>query len=136
MAGKIIALTESELTAEINRGFFRVYNKLGYGFLEAPYVLAMERELRAAGLKVARELSVRLFYDGEELGQYRLDMVVNDKVVVEIKACERLHPAHSRQVLNYLRATNLEVGLLLHFGPSPKFERLYCPNHSKPQFRR
>jgi GxxExxY protein len=135
VASRIIALAEQELTGEINRIFFRVYNKFGFGFVETPYVLAMERELRAAGFNVAREASVRLYYDGVELCQYRLDLVVNGKVLIEIKACERLHPAHRRQVMNYLRATSLEVGLLLHFGPTPKFERFYCPNSTKPQFK-
>ena len=88
----------------------------------------MERTLTKRGHRVGREVGVRLYFEGEELAQYRLDMVIDEKLVVEIKSGYELHPAATRQVYNYLRATSLEVGLLLHFGPEPRFYRLYCAN--------
>jgi GxxExxY protein len=121
-----------EITDAILGCFYRVFNGLGSGLLEAPYALALEWELRQLGLQVGREVKVRLYYAGFELMQYRLDMLVEGCVVVEIKSGERLHPNAKRQLYNYLRATNLEVGLLLHFGPEPTFERVFCPNTKKP----
>lgn len=125
-------LVHGELSGEVIGVFYRVYNKLGAGFLEAPYVLAMERELRKSGLQVAREAGVRIYYDGDQLCQYRLDMIVNEKLVLEIKSSHELHKNAERQLYNYLKASNLEVGLLLHFGPKPTFRRLFCPNARKP----
>jgi GxxExxY protein len=125
------SLIEEALSRSILGAFFEVYNQLGYGFLEHVYVMALERELRARGHEVGREVSVRVWYKGEELTRQRLDMVVNGKIVVEIKATNRL-PSHSRrQVYNYLKATNLEVGLLLHFGPEANFERFVRSNSRK-----
>lgn len=124
-------LAEEELTRVIIGAFFRVYNRLGFGFLEHVYAAALEKELLELGLRVSREFWVRIHYDGVELCQQRLDFVVNDKVVIELKSTVELHKAAPRQLLNYLRATNLEVGLLFHFGPEPKFYRLYAANTSK-----
>ena len=124
-------LAEEELTRLIIGAFYRVYNKLGYGFLEHVYAVALERELLRLGLRVAREYSVRVYYDGEELCQQRLDFVVNERVVIEIKSTTELHRAALRQVRSYLKASSLEVGLLLHFGPEAKFYRLYAPNAEK-----
>lgn len=124
-------LVEERLTHLIIGAFFRVYNQLGFGFLERVYAAALERELLRLGLPVAREYWVRIYYDGVELCQQRLDFVVDEKVVVEVKSTLELHKAASRQLLNYLRATNLEVGLLFHFGPEAKFYRLYAPNANK-----
>jgi GxxExxY protein len=121
-------LVEEALTYSVIGFFFKVYNGLGFGFLEHLYVMALERELLTRGHRVAREMGVRVFYEGTELGIQRLDMVVDDKLVVETKSTFDLHKAAQRQVLNYLKATNLEVGLLLHFGPQPKYYRLYSPN--------
>ena len=124
-------LAEERLTHLIIGAFFRVYNRLGYGFLEHVYAAALERELVGLGLRVGREYWVRSYYDGLELCQQRLDFVVDDKVVVELKSTVELRRAAPRQLLNYLRATNLEVGLLLHFGPEAKFYRLFAPNARK-----
>lgn len=120
-------LIEQRLTHSVIGAFFEVYNTLGYGFLEHLYVRAMERELRARGHCVAREVAVQVMYKESELGIQRLDLVVDDKLVVEAKASSELHKAASRQLYNYLRATNLKVGLLLHFGPEPTFYRIICP---------
>jgi GxxExxY protein len=103
-------LTEARLTYSIIGAFFEVYNTLGFGFLEYLYVMALERELRARGHRVGREIYIPVFYKGEELGRQRLDMIVDEKVIVEIKSTFHLHPAAERQLYNYLRATRLRLG--------------------------
>lgn len=122
-----VELIERRLTHSVIGAFFEVYNTLGFGFVEHLYVRAMERELRARGHCVAREVAVRVMYKESELGIQRLDLIVDAKLVVEAKASSELHKAASRQLYNYLRATNLRVGLLLHFGPEPIFHRIICP---------
>jgi GxxExxY protein len=116
-------LAEEELTGSIIGAFYEVYNTLGFGFLERVYVMALERELRARGHHVAREVAVRVMYKGELLSNQRLDMIVDGKVIVETKSTLDLHKAARRQIYNYLKATNLEVGLLLHFGAVASFYR-------------
>lgn len=116
-------LIEERLTGQIIEAFFATYNALGYGFLESPYSNALAFELMDRGLTVRREVPVELSYRRQKIGFHRLDMVVNDKVVVELKASEQLVDANYRQLLNYLRASGIQVGLLLHYGPSPKFKR-------------
>jgi len=117
-------LIEQERTESIIGAFFRVYRILGYGFLEHVYSAAMERELRSRGHAVAREACVRIMYDGQELVTQRLDMIVDETIVVELKATTTIQHSASRQVYNYLKATNLRVGLLFHFGPRPAFWRI------------
>lgn len=113
--------------------FYEVYNTLSHGYLESIYLAALERELLVRGHRVARELSVRVMYKGEEIGMQRLDMVIDDVLVVEAKSTHTLHESASRQLYNYLRATNLEVGLLLHFGPKAQFFRIVCEKDFKRQ---
>jgi len=133
-------LLERELTRSIIGAFYEVYNTLGFGFLESVYAAALERELLARGHAVSREHAIRVMYKGEEIGFQRVDLVVDAKVVVEIKSTPLLHPTAQRQLFNYLRATSLEVGLLLHFGPEPRFFRLIspggCANPPHPAFPR
>ena len=124
-------LLAERLTHSVIGAFFDVYNALGYGFLEHVYVLALERELKMREHHVARELGVTIRYKGEELCVQRLDMVVDGVLVVESKSTTTLHPTAHRQLFNYLRATNLEVGLLLHFGPEPKFHRVVCSERGR-----
>jgi GxxExxY protein len=121
-------LIEESLTRSVIGAFFEVYNTLGFGFLEHLYVMALERELKARGHRVAREVWVRVTYKDDELGIQRIDMIVDDKLVVETKASSKLHESATRQLYNYLRATNLEVGLLLHFGTKASFHRQICRN--------
>ena len=123
---------EDALTYEINGAGFEVYNSLGYGFLEHVYVQALERELIERGHRVAREYAARIYYKGDELTTQRLDLVVDERVIVEVKATERLDRAAPRQLFNYLCATQFEVGLLLHFGPKGlgRF-RLFKSNEEK-----
>ena len=111
-----IELIAEELTYSIIGAGQDVYNELRFGFCEHVYIVGLERELRARGHKVAREVSVMIMYKGEELTTQRLDMLVDDTVIVETKCGLHLHESAPRQLFNYLRATRIEVGLLLHFG--------------------
>jgi GxxExxY protein len=117
-------LVERETTGQVIGAFYEVYNQLGFGFLEFIYSLALEKELLKRGRTVAREVSVPVVYKGEVLANQRVDMVVDDKVMVEIKSTEVLHRKARRMTLNYLRATPLEVALLLHFGLEAHYFRL------------
>ena len=121
-------LFEEKLTHSVIGAFYEVYNNLGFGFLEHLYVMALERELIAREHRVGREVCVRVKYKGEELAVQRLDLIVDEKLVIETKASAELHKSATRQLYNYLRATNLEVGLLLHFGPRANFHRVICRN--------
>ena len=116
-------LVEEALTRSVIGAFYDVYNTLGYGFNESLYVKALMRELVARGHRVHREVFVVVMYKGERLGHQRIDMIVDDKLVVETKSTERIPQSSLRQLFSYLRATRLEVGLLLHFGPDPRFHR-------------
>jgi GxxExxY protein len=121
-------LIEERLTHSVIGAFFEVYNNLGYGFLEHVYVVALERELLTRKHRVAREVAVQVFYKGDHLAEHRLDMIVDQKLVVETKSTHELHKSANRQVYNYLKSTNLEVGLLLHFGPEARFYRFVHRN--------
>lgn len=123
------ALIDEQLTESVIGAFYEVYNALGFGFLEQVYTTALERELRARGHVVDREVWVPVFYKGDLISRQRIDMVVDERLVVEAKSTQDLHKFAPRQVYNYLRATRLEVGLLVHFGPEPAFYRLI---HSHP----
>jgi GxxExxY protein len=112
------------LTHSVIGAFFEVYNDLGFGFLEQIYVGALAVELRRRGHVVDLEVGSGVTYKGVEVGSQRLDMVVDKALVVEVKSTIDLHSSARRQLLNYLRATHLELGLLLHFGPKARFYRL------------
>ena len=127
MARRAGGLIEEGLTRSVIGAFYNVYNTLGYGFLEHVYAMALERELLARGHRVGREVSVSIVYKGLRLTSQRLDLVVDEKLIVEAKSTQNLPAVAARQVYNYLRATNLAVGLLLHFGPEPKFHRIISP---------
>ncbi len=124
-------LLEERLTHSIIGAFFEVHKTLGYGFRERIYVLALERELRARGYDVARDVGVMVYYRDEPLARQMLDLVVDDKVVVEVKATGHLHPTGTAQLFSYLCGTHLEVGLLLHFGRVPRFHRIVFENRLK-----
>src|SRR5205823_5362577 len=113
-------LVHEPVTRSIIGAFYTVYDKLGFGFLENVYCGALTIELRRRGHKVAREVSVPVFYDGIQIAKYRLDFLVDDLIVLEVKSTALLNPSDQRQLLNCLCATKFEVGLLLHFGPKPK----------------
>ena len=116
-------LLEAECVQSIVGAFYAVYNYYGYGLSEAVYAGALELELIARGHQVARELAVSVAYHGRHVAWQRLDMVVDNAVIVELKATERLSPAAAPQLISYLRAGPFEVGVLLHFGPNPRFYR-------------
>lgn len=126
-------LIHDRLTYSVIGAFFEVYHTLGFGFLEHVYVASLTRELHNRGHDVGREVSVPVLYKGEEVARQRLDMIVDHKLVVETKSTRTLHEGAVRQVANYLRATSLELGLLLHFGPQPKFYRVICSNPAAPE---
>lgn len=126
-----MALLHAEITDQVIGAFFEVYRRLGYGFLETPYKNALAVELGFRGLKVAREVPVEIQYRGVGVGIYRIDMLVETKVLIEAKASTALSEADDRQLMNYLRATDVEVGLLLHFGPEPKYRRRVYSNTNK-----
>lgn len=117
-------LLERRTTAGVIGAFYEVYNRLGYGFLEHVYSLALERELVERGHTVQREVVVTISYNGKPLTKQRLDMVVDQCVLVENKSTAVLPTFTRRQTLNYLKASTLEVGLILHFGPTAKFYRI------------
>ena len=127
-------LIEEALTRSIIGAFFETYNALGYGLLEHVCALALERELIARGHYVMREVGIQTMYKGQPLATQRNDLVVDERVIVEIKSTETLHGSANRQLYNYLRATNMELGLLLHFGPKARFWRvLYRPRSNNPK---
>jgi GxxExxY protein len=118
-------LPAADITRSIIGGFYSVYNCHGYGLLESIYAASLERELQERGLRVSREFAVEVMYKGHPVGFQRLDMVVASTIIVEIKSTPAIHPEHKRQVISYLKATRLPIGLLLHFGPTPKVYRLF-----------
>lgn len=113
----------SEITSLIIKAYYNVYNKLGYGFLEKVYENAMLIELRKLGLFCKSQVQIKVFYDEEEVGFYIADILVNDFVIIEVKAAECLCEEHEAQLINYLKATNIEVGLLLNFGKEAELKR-------------
>ncbi len=125
----------SDVTDRIIGVFYDVYNVLGYGFLEKVYERAMVLRLEKAGLTVRAQEEIHVYFDGELIGHYLADLVVNDVVLVGLKAAEKLAAEHEAQLLNYLRATDIEVGLLLNFGNEPKVVRRAFDNHRKRSLR-
>jgi GxxExxY protein len=127
---KSVMLDEA-LTRSVIGAFYDVHRVLGFGFREHIYALALQRDLLAKGHRVDREAAVTVYYRAEPLAAQTLDMIVDQKLIVEIKATERLHPGAKLQLFSYLTATALELGLLLHFGREPKFHRVICENRLK-----
>jgi GxxExxY protein len=115
---------ESELERSIIGGFYSVYNYFGYGLGESSYAGGLEYELTDRGHTVVRELAVDVRYKGRHVTWQRLDMVVDNRIILEIKATEVLPPYAKRQLINYLAVTSFPLGFLLHFGPEPRFYRL------------
>ncbi|MCF6183640.1 MAG: GxxExxY protein [Bacteroidales bacterium] len=110
----------SDITGKILKAFYNVYNKLGFGFLEKVYEKSMLIELRKLGLKAENQKQIKVYYDNAEVGEYYADIIVNNCIIIELKAAENLIPEHEAQLVNYLRATEIEVGLLLNFGKTPQ----------------
>ena len=124
-------MKHNDITELIIKAFYTVYGVLGYGFLEKVYENALAIELRKLGLKVVQQAQIVVYYDGHEVGVYQADLLVADAVIVELKATRALAPEHEAQLLNYLKATPYEVGLLLNFGPRPQIRRKVYDNERK-----
>jgi len=121
----------SRVTDLIIYSFYNVYNKLGYGFLEKVYENALVVEFAKVGLSTKTQLPLIVLYDETIVGDYFCDLLVDNKVIVEIKAARCLLPEHEAQLLNYLKAADIEVGLLLNFGPKPEVRRKAYSNKRK-----
>jgi len=116
-------LLHRELSERVIEAFYSVYNVLGYGFLEKVYENALLIELEKTGVMVKAQSPIQVFYDGKVVGEYFADLLIEDCIIVEIKAAKNLASEHEAQLLNYLKATGIEVGLLLNFGPNPEIRR-------------
>ena len=126
-----MSLLHEELTDVIIKTFYDVYNELGYGFLEKVYLNSMYLELKNKGFRVEAQKKIEVYYKGIEVGEYYADLIVDDLVILELKASDGLVQAFENQILNYLRGTNCEVGLLLNFGKKPEFKRKVFENNRK-----
>jgi len=124
-------LLHKELTDKIISCFYQVYNDLGYGFLERVYQNALYYALIDEGLKCATEMSIKVYHNNRVVGDYRADLLVENCVLLELKANEELSSANEKQLINYLKATDIEVGLLLNFGKKPQFKRKVFSNDRK-----
>jgi len=120
-----------DLTKNIIGIFYAVYNELGYGFLESVYEEAMTIGLRDAGLKVERQVPLPVWFRNQKIGDFRADILVEEAVLLELKCARVFEPVHEAQLLNYLKATTIEIGLLFNFGPFPQFRRLAFANERK-----
>ena len=123
--------SSNDLTEQVLKAFYKVYNTLGYGFLEKVYVNALILELKKMSIIVATQHPIQVHYDGSLVGEYYADLLIKDCIIVEVKATKSLALENEAQLLNYLKATNLEVGLLLNFGPKPEVRRKLFDNNKK-----
>ncbi len=124
-------MIHEDITDKIIKAFYKVYNDLGYGFLEKVYGNAMNIEMTDMGMRVEKEKNIQVFYKGIIVGDYFADLLVDDLVITELKVAERLREEHEAQLLNYLRSTDIEVGLLLNFGKKAEFKRKIFTNDRK-----
>ncbi len=124
-------LLHGEITHEIIGAFYDTYNALGWGYPESIYANAMPISLAKRGMRFAREVAFPVVLEGVALGEFRADLVVEQKVIVELKACERVIAAHEAQLISYLRSSKLELGLLLNFGPKPERRRIIWTDDSR-----
>jgi GxxExxY protein len=121
-----------ELSQQIIACFYTVYNKMGYGFAEKVYENALKIELKKQGFTVEQQSKIDVFYEGEMVGDYRADLIVNRKIILELKAHDGIIPDFEVQLINYLKATEVEVGYIINFGPKPQFLRRIFTNDKKP----
>ena len=124
-------LLHKDLTDAVIKTFYAVYNELGYGFLEKVYQNSLYLELQAKGFSVEAQKQIKVYYRGVPVGDYYADLVVNELVILELKAADTIVEAFELQLLNYLRGTDKEVGLLLNFGKKPEFRRRVYENSRK-----
>ncbi len=121
----------SDLTEKIIGAFYQVYGQLGYGFSEKVYENALAQKLKSLEFTIEQQKPILVYFEGQVVGEYYADVLVNKAVVLELKACKNLLEEHEAQLLNYLKATPIEVGLLLNFGPKPQIVRKVYDNHRK-----
>ena len=121
------------ITDQILRVFYDVYNELGHGFLESVYHRSLVLALESAGLRVCSRVAVPVWFRGQRVGQFEADVLVEDCVLLELKVARMLDSSHRAQLMNYLKATEIEVGLLLNFGEKPEFKRVVFDNNLKKQ---
>jgi GxxExxY protein len=126
-------LKHGETTDLILKSFYEVYNEMGDGFLESVYEHALYLVLRDAGLNVERQKDIPVVFRGTNVGDFKADIIVDGKVIVELKAIQRLDKVHEAQVINYLKATGIEIALLLNFGPKPEFKRIIFNKDRNPR---
>jgi GxxExxY protein len=124
-------LKHQVLTQKIIGVFYEVYNELGHGFLESVYQTAFEIALKANGLHVLKKIDIPVWFRGQKIGDFEADVLVEKSVLLELKAVRALDRAHEAQLLNYLRATEIEVGMLFNFGLKPEFKRMAYDNSRK-----
>lgn len=124
-------MIHSDITERIIKCFYEVYNILGYGFLEKVYESSLYNELNGCGLFCERQKKIDVFYKGKLVGEYYADIIVEEKVIIELKAAETICEEHEFQLINYLKATNIEVGLLFNFGKKPEIKRKIFTNDRK-----
>jgi len=125
------SLLYKSITDSILKVYYEVYNELGYGFLEKVYQNAMYFELKSLGYKVEAQKQIKVYFKKQLVGEYYSDLLVEDKVIVELKATELIMNVHVAQIMNYLKATPIEVGMLLNFGEEPEFKRIIYTNDRK-----
>jgi GxxExxY protein len=124
-------MKHEELTEKIIKAFYKVYNTLGYGFLEKVYLNALLIELVKMGLTATKEKRILVYYEGQVVGDYNADLTVENVVICELKTSELLYEGDEHQLVNYLKATEMEVGLLLNFGKKPEVRRKIYDNERK-----
>ena len=124
-------MIHKELTYQIIGVFYDVYNELGHGFLESVYQRSLALALESSGLQVRQYVKIPVWFRGQRVGMFEGDLLVEDSILLELKTARCLDRSHQSQLLNYLRATDIEVGLLLNFGLKPEFKRLVLDNASK-----
>ena len=124
-------LLHKDTTDIILKSFYKVYNNLGYGFLEKVYENALLYELRNQGLDCEKQKPIKVYYEQIQVGEYYADIIVNECIILELKAAESIAEEHEFQLINYLKATEIEIGLLLNFGKNPEFKRKIFTNKKK-----
>lgn len=120
-----------DITDTVLKSFYEVYNELGDGFLESVYENALDIVLKEQGLSVERQKGLSVFFRGKNIGDFKTDLLINKKILIELKAVRSIDPAHEAQLINYLKASDIEVGLLLNFGRKPEFKRFVFSNNKK-----
>ncbi len=120
-----------DVTDTILKSFYEVYNELGDGFLESVYENALDIVLKEHGLSVERQKRISVIFRDKSIGDFKTDLLVNEKVLIELKAVRSIDPSHEAQLINYLKASDIEIGLLLNFGRKPEFKRFVFSNNKK-----